>query len=592
MKTLRGMLVLRIGLSLLAAFALAALLMTLLVRGRLIREQERSLMDEARTVARLMEPLLREGEPQNLDSRVKQIMAGSRERLTVVDEQGWVLADSEADPADMDNHADRPELKEALAGREATSMRRSPTLSTDYIYAATPLFEDGEVVGAVRVSVQESGSTGAAVSAGLLLAAILAVLLAVLYLEVLQAQRELQRELKEIGHAAKALVEEENPPPMPRLPLADLRDLVEGLEAAAQKSRQQYRSLRLEKERLEAVLDGVSSGIIGLGADGKIELMNHAAEKILGTDRSRCEGRLPVEAHPSTAIERMASEAMKGSEAETEAQISHPRQRVLRIKASPIWDSSGGVGGAILVMEDLTEARGTERMRRDFVANVSHELRTPVANLRAVIEALGSGAMAEEEKARRFLKDLDSESARLARLIEDLLTLSRLESAEFAPLRQPVGLAALLKEVVGDKRLLSERFNVEVALGDSGEEVLVEGDPGLIHTACANLLDNAIKYNRPGGEVIITLKKARGEAEISFRDSGIGIPPEDRERVFERFYRVDRARSRETGGTGLGLSIVRHVAELHGGRVDLKSTEGRGSVFTLTLPIEEEEGGR
>jgi two-component system phosphate regulon sensor histidine kinase PhoR len=592
MKTLRGMLVLRIGLSLLAAFALAALLMTLLVRGRLIREQERSLMDEARTVARLMEPLLREGEPQNLDSRVKQIMAGSQERLTVVDEQGWVLADSEADPADMDNHADRPELKEALAGREATSMRRSPTLYSDYIYAATPIFENGEVVGAVRVSVQESGSTGAAVSTGLLLAAILAVLLTALYLEVLQAQRELRRELKEIGHAARALVEEENPPPMPRLPLADLRDLVEGLEAAAHKSRQQYRSLRLEKERLEAVLDGVSSGIIGLGADGRIELMNHAAEKILGTERSRCEGRLPVEAYPSTAIERMAGEAMKGSEAETEAQISHPRRRVLRIKANPIWDSSGEVGGAILVMDDLTEARGTERMRRDFVANVSHELRTPVANLRAVIEALGSGAMGEEEKARRFLKDLDSESARLARLIEDLLTLSRLESAEFAPLRQRVGLAALLKEVAGDKRLLSERFDVEVALRDNGEEVLVEGDLGLIRTACANLLDNAIKYNRPGGEVIITLKKAGGEAEISFRDSGIGIPPEDRERVFERFYRVDRARSRETGGTGLGLSIVRHVAELHGGRVDLKSTEGQGSVFTLTLPIEEEEGGR
>jgi len=591
MHDLRRILVLRVGVALLLAFALATLFMPLLLRQRMLEEQKRGLLGEARALAGTVDAGFAEKGPDELKALAKQIMAGSRERLTIVDSQGNVLADSEADSAAMENHADRPEIKAALAGGEGTAVRRSPTLGVNMVYAAVPLREGSGAGGALRVAVHESEITGAAVATGLTLAALMAALMAAIYALILRAQRTLRDDLRDLARSAERLLEEKEEEgeagttaAVARPLLADLQPLSEELRALGARTVEQRRGLRAEKERLEAVLDSVGAGIIGLDGEGRVELVNPAAERILGLRREEALGRMLAEVHPSTAVDRAAMQALKGSEAEAETQINMPRRRYLRIKASPVRGSSEEIEGAIVVLDDVTAARGTERMRRDFVANVSHELRTPVANLRALVEALRLGAMEEKEKAARFLEDLDAESGRLTRLIEDLLALSRLESAEFTLQRQRVGLVGLLRDIAAGKRLLAERYGVEVRLALPGNEVHVFGDAGLITTACANLLDNAIKYNRPGGQVDIALEEGGGEARIFFADTGIGIPEEDRDRVFERFYRVDRARSRETGGTGLGLSIVKHVAELHGGRVELSSQEGGGSTFTLILP--------
>jgi signal transduction histidine kinase len=223
-------------------------------------------------------------------------------------------------------------------------------------------------------------------------------------------------------------------------------------------------------------------------------------------------------------------------------------------------------------------------MRRDFVVNVSHELRTPVANLRAVIDALLSGAWEEREASDRFIADLDRESGRLVGIIEDLLILSRVESDELTMEEESFSFDELLGEVVEEKLDMAGRSEVEVIFNRAGTDTVLSGDRNLLKTACGNLLDNAIKYNQAGGKVEIFVEAGDGEVTVSVSDTGVGIPKRDQRKVFERFYRVDKARSRETGGTGLGLSIVKHIAEFHGGTVSVDSTLGNGSTFRLTLP--------
>lgn len=418
---------------------------------------------------------------------------------------------------------------------------------------------------------------------------ITAVLLVVILLVVTSwTERTLASDLKEMGEAAGRVVLEQGLEAMPQPQLSDLQGLALDLDAIGSRVKEQYDSLRGEKEKLETILDNVNTGILVLGVDGRIELINPAAERILGASRSFALGRALVEIHPSSAIDRAVEASRYGEDAEAEVEISVPRKRVLRVRTSPIRSGTREMSGVICVLEDLTGTRGVERMRRDFVANVSHELRTPVANLRAVVEALQAGALQDQDKAHRFLMDIYEESGRLSGLVEDLLTLSRLEAAELAPQLDYFSLDELFGQVLEEKRLMAERYGVEMAYSQTGTGPLMRGDRGLIKTACANLIDNAVKYNRPGGWVEITASAGDEQVKIAVTDNGIGIPAKDRERVFERFYRVDQARSRETGGTGLGLSIVKHVADLHGGSVGLTSTEGAGSAFTITLPLRAE----
>jgi two-component system phosphate regulon sensor histidine kinase PhoR len=398
-------------------------------------------------------------------------------------------------------------------------------------------------------------------------------------------QRTLAADLREVREAVGKVVVEGELEAMPQPHLSDLQGLALDLEAIGVRVKEQYGLLREEKEKLQTILDNINAGIIVLDVAGKVELINPAAERILGAGRSFAQGRSLVEIHPSSAIDRAVEDSRQGEEGEAEVIISTPRKSFLRVRTSPIRVAAGEIGGVICVLEDLTATRGVERMRRDFVANVSHELRTPVANLRVLVEALQAGALQDADKARHFLGDLDAESARLVGLVEDLLTLSRLEAAEFAPQRGYFSLDELIAQVLDEKRLTAERYQVELVFKHPGKGPIIYGDRSLIRTACANLLDNAVKYNRPGGRVEIVLSADDDDVRLTFTDNGIGIPAGDQERVFERFYRVDQARSRETGGTGLGLSIVRHVAELHEGSVKMTSIEGAGSTFTLSLSL-------
>ena len=411
-----------------------------------------------------------------------------------------------------------------------------------------------------------------------------AVLACILGVITLWTQRTLAADLKEIGVAIEKILVENDLDRMPQPRLAELNSLAQDLDAVADKVRENYRLLTQERDRFEAVLDNINAGIIVVGRDLRTRMINPVAEKLLGTTQEYARGRTFTEIHHTPSIDRAIERARRGEETELEVTITLPRRRALKVQASPITTRSGKVGGVVCILEDVTSKRRLQRVRSDFVANVSHELRTPVANMRAVVDALVAGAAQDPEAAQRFTRDLDKESRRLADIIEDLLVLSRLESDRRQTVDELFDVRQVLEEIAAEKAGLAENSEVALVVDGNGPETIIKGDRKLVKTACSNLIDNAIKYNRPGGRVAMSIESAADEITVVVADTGIGIPASEQRKVFERFYRVDKARSRETGGTGLGLSIVKHAAEFHGGTVLLESRPGEGSTFRLVLP--------
>lgn len=397
-------------------------------------------------------------------------------------------------------------------------------------------------------------------------------------------QRTLAADLEEIGRATEKILVDNDLDRMPQPRLAELNDLAQDLDAVADKVRENYRLLTQERDRFEAVLENINVGIIVVGRDLRTRMINPVAESLLGTTSGYAVGRTFTEIHHSPTIDRAIEMASRGEVTEKEITITLPRRHALKVQVSPITTRTGKVGGAVCILEDVTSKRKLERVRSDFVANVSHELRTPVANMRAVVEALVAGAAQDPEAAGRFIADLDRESSRLADITEDLLVLSRLEAEKHEEALELFDVRQVLAEIADEKAELASRHEVALAVDGSGGDVAIRGNRKLVKTACSNLIDNAIKYNRPGGRVQLSIETAPDEVAVVVADTGIGIPASEQRKVFERFYRVDKARSRETGGTGLGLSIVRHAAEYHGGTVLLESRPGEGSTFRLILP--------
>jgi two-component system phosphate regulon sensor histidine kinase PhoR len=423
---------------------------------------------------------------------------------------------------------------------------------------------------------------GAGQAAGILIG--VAVLLGALGALTIWTERTLTADLRELGRAMEKVVIEGDLANMPQPRLAELTDLAQDLNTIATRVKDDYQMLTRERDWLEAILANTNAGIIVVNHELRIDHINPAAEKILGTTREFAQGRTFTEIHHTPAIDQAIERSRSGSPVSQEVTINLPRRRDLGVQASPIRNEEGRVTGVVCILEDVTARLRLERTRRDFVANVSHELRTPVANLCAVVEALLAGAISDRAASERFLADLDRESRRLSDIIDDLLVVSRLETEGMTHLEEEFDVGSVLAEVMEDKADLARRHQVALTLSGDTAGATLKGDRKLFKTAFANLVDNAIKYNRPGGSVNVEVERSGDSLAVRVEDTGIGIPRRDVRRVFERFYRVDRARSRETGGTGLGLSIVKHVAEFHGGTVEVESVEGQGSAFKLSIP--------
>lgn len=376
--------------------------------------------------------------------------------------------------------------------------------------------------------------------------------------------------------------------------VTELGDVGESLKYTAERLRSKISDLSGEKEKLEQTLSTMTDGVLVCNTRKRVVLANGSAVRLLGASEADMTGR--ALAVVAAELERSADNALAGRRHALDIDISadtgHEGSRHLAVRAVPLTDDNGAINGALFVLEDVTESRRLEQLRRDFVANASHELKTPVTSIQLLADALAVEIEQvdsdEEAKTRKFAKRLREETRRLSRLTTELLDLARIEESGAEPHIQSVSVQAAVKSAVSALSLMSEERGITVSTAYppevDPEELQVMVDPEQLATALLNLLENAIKYNDPNGAIGIEVSRGLDEIAIAVWDDGFGIPPDDLPRIFERFYRVDKARSKASGGTGLGLSIVRNVAEQNRGRVEAESQLGAGSRFTLFLP--------
>ena len=367
---------------------------------------------------------------------------------------------------------------------------------------------------------------------------------------------------------------------------AELAALAGALNRLAAGVEAQLAALGTERDHLTSILGGMAEGVLVVDRQGRALLVNPAFRRLFGL-AGEVAGKLPLEVARYPEMAAIIDEVLAGHPAaERQLELRSPERRTVTLESTALAAAVGG--GAVVVARDTTEAHRVAAMRRDFLANVSHELKTPLAAIRGYAETLAGGALDEAETARRFTGRILDQCRRLQALLDDLLTLSRLESVEVPHERRPVDLPLLIEREIELLAKAAEERQVTVAFA-AGEPVEpvepVTGDAAALSRLLANLLDNAIKYNRPGGRVTAALARQGDAAVLTVADTGIGIPADALPRIFERFYRVDKGRARDEGGTGLGLAIVKHVAQAHGGRVDVESRMGRGTTFRVILPL-------
>ncbi len=357
------------------------------------------------------------------------------------------------------------------------------------------------------------------------------------------------------------------------------------LDTAVERLDGQIQALAAERDQAAAVLQSMAEGVIALDADGRILLLNPAAAALFQVNQEEARGKPLLDVVRQHRLHELADEAAASkTSVSAEMTVFHPTEKLLRARAVPCSPSASVGPSVVLVIRDVTENQAYERLRKEFVANVSHELKTPLTSIRSLTETLLEGALEDPQHNRKFVTLIDDEAARLGRLIEDLLTLSQIESqgGEQTEVR-PVALRPLVETLLPafSAEVARNRLTLDLAV-DPAMQVLAH--PDRLKQVMINLIDNAVKYNRPSGSVRVSAAVEGPMVRVSVADTGIGIPAQDLPRIFERFYRVDKARSRDLGGTGLGLSIVKHIVDSHRGTVSVTSDPGRGSTFSFTLP--------
>ncbi|MFZ5817736.1 MAG: two-component system histidine kinase PnpS [Bacillota bacterium] len=365
--------------------------------------------------------------------------------------------------------------------------------------------------------------------------------------------------------------------------VSEMLALKQGINATATHLQKRLSELSLEKTRMDAILQHMADGVLLIDGHKKIVLMNPAAEQMLGVTAREAVGKDHLEVtHHFDLDEKLQQVLRTGEGASLEIRRARPETQILEARLAPAGREPER--GVLLVLRDITRSRQLEQMRTEFVASVTHELRTPLTSIRGFAETLLEGALDEPETSRHFVTIIKRESEHLGALIEDLLDLSRIESGKFRMKREKVELQSLVPETVGRLAQKAETNGIELTMEVPAGLPAIPGDRDRLAQVLINLVDNAVKYTPAGGQVKVTARDEGSQVRISVADTGVGIPQLDLPRIFERFYRVDKARSRATGGTGLGLSIVKHIVEAHRGSITVQSQVGVGSTFTILLP--------
>lgn len=483
-------------------------------------------------------------------------------RITWIGTDGSVLFDSASDANDMENHFEREEVKEALSEGYGESSRCSSTLTERYLYSAKRL-PDGTVI---RLAVTQNSLL--VLTLGMLqpICVIFAVAIVLSAFLASRLSKKIVKPLNELNLDK----------PLDNDGYDELSSLLRRIDMQQKEIRQQKEELKRKQSEFEAVTGGMAEGIILLNQKGTILSINRAASKLLDTD-SFAVGEDILSVNRSLKLTELLHKAEDGKHAEAVMEFGSGKYQ---LAASPVVTNNEVIGIVVLIL-DVTEKEKAEQMRREFTANVSHELKSPLHTISGCAELLSNG-MVKQENITDFSKRIYTETGRMIRLVEDIIKLSHLDEGADDMKREKTDLFALAGRVV--TALIAEAQKVEVSLELSGESAVLCGIPQLLESIIYNLCDNAIKYNKKNGSVSVTVKNEGEFVILTVSDTGIGIPKEHRERIFERFYRVDKSHSKEIGGTGLGLSIVKHAARLHNAEIELQSAVNGGTAVTVKFP--------
>ncbi|HEU4369217.1 MAG TPA: ATP-binding protein [Methylomirabilota bacterium] len=558
----------------LGRFAVEALEARLTVAGRLLH-------DEARA------RLARGEAPAELSAFVRRAARPTESRVTLIDPDGRVLADSDVVPPELgrlENHRDRPEVRAALDGRVGRAQRTSGSVGVPLLYVALPVADGGRVLGVLRLALPLSAVTATYDELHRVMLAGGLVALAVAFgIGVFVAGR-VTRPVVEMQAIARQMSEGQFAVRAPVRSTDELGALGRALNVMVLRLREQIAKLEAERAKATAILDGMVEGVIAVDGQECILLMNERARAMFGVGQGRGDGKPFLEVIRNADLhEIFRSGRTAGDVFRRELRLIHPVDRTLRVTAVPLR-LAGEEPGLVLVVDDVTELRRLEHVRTEFIANVSHELRTPLTAIQGYLETLLGGALEEREHARRFVEIAFRHTERLGRLLNDLTDLSNIELGKVSLRLAATPLGPVVDAVL--EIVAAKARDGGVALHADVSPVLsVQADHDRLLQILINLVDNAVKYTPAGGAVTVRARAtADGRVETGVSDTGVGIPRADLPRITERFYRVDKARSRELGGTGLGLAIVRHLVLAHGGEMTIESEEGRGTTVRVTLP--------
>lgn len=524
--------------------------------------------------------------------QARKLKESAEARITIIRADGNVIGESDEDPGVMNNHLDREEVKQARETGLGKSVRYSKTLGHNMLYAAMPIRSGDTITGYLRLAMDLRDVEEAVhklwlfllLGLGLLflIAGIISYRIAYGLTRPFEKMTRVARQISNMNYKSRVAVRTRD----------EVGDLGHAINTMADSLELQMNRILENESRLKTVLEGLISGVLMTDKDGRIVLLNRSAEEILGFTPEELLGRSFDQANLPFELTELIDLCLHSREyIRDERTFYFPEERLLEINLRPMFHVGEDAAGVLIILHDITAVRKLERMRSEFVANVSHELKTPIASVKGFAETLLAGALQDQETARSFIKIIFDESERLNRLIGDILDLSKVESKRVPLQFSPVHLNSFMEHTV--QMLESEALKKNITLQLSTEDDLyMEADEDRLRQIMINLLSNGIAYTPDGGKVkimISALNTLPGEDPETIRfvisDTGIGIPKKDLPRIFERFYRVDKARSRSSGGTGLGLSIVKHLVELHKGHIAVESEIGVGTKFIIDLPV-------
>ncbi|MBD3226012.1 MAG: HAMP domain-containing protein [Caldithrix sp.] len=547
-----------------------------------------NLKDLAKVVAAQIEEDLSLQQYARIKRKMNNLGQVSETRITVILPNGKVLADTDEDPGVMDNHINRPEVQQALEDGEGSSIRFSNTIEIHLMYKALKMqSSDGETLAIVRTAlpIEDIETTleiiqNRILTAGLIVAIITALLG---WFTSRRISKPLELMTKGIQHFGEGKLDTR----LPNVKNHEVNQLAEALNEMAGQLNEKIKTIELQKSELKTILDSMAEGVLAVNCEEKVIMINAAARQLLGIDGKHVHDRYIQEVSRNTQLQNIINRTLQsGKFIEDEIIMRRTEIRYVQTHGTRLNSEMGQTIGALIVMNDVTRLRRLEQVRRDFVANVSHEIRTPLTSIKGFVETLYDGAIEHPETARKFLDIITRQANRLNAIIDDLMALANLEQDEER--------AAIQFEIKAVKDVMdsaveicqpsASQKNIHLTIECDGQ-LSVSMNPMLLEQALVNLIENAVKYSPNGTHIKLACDTDAQWAHLTVQDEGIGIPKEHIARIFERFYRVDKARSRKLGGTGLGLAIVKHIVKLHNGKLSVDSLVGKGSTFNMYLPL-------